>query len=481
LLFAVTAILRPAMLSGRDSSGTPEGRAQHGAGGVADPPEPPKELVSIADAPTSIGFPDQGSEEANRPYFDDFSWRIFVALNWPAKDMGRGIPDKTKPFKDADSGPRVWETWKASYEIVPDNPWVVPPVTPYSHPPTPWDEYATVLPTAKLLQADAGRSKVLPGLTKLMDFSQANNGGAEGEGPLVDQLRRIARYELRINRVEYNFIRDNKFYLRDALRDAWIKTGKTGVVFPDQSIEVKAAWRELPDRPDVLSRFYHRKDATIIDWDKDHNLVERKATIGLVGFHIVCKMPQRENWIWSTFEHVDNAKSSDGVASPSFCSEKAGRDWLSPGTNQKPSDWQDRLRPGYPIPTDFAPTEVARNPASDSPPATQQTNRNYQDHKDARDSVWKYYRLVRTQWPNAKTGTPEPRDHVQNIAMETYFQGDVGLEYGCMECHASANYCRFVYFPQLRAYPQDALEFKKLSTLTKLAAPSKQLPSKQSP
>ncbi len=478
---ACLALLRPLLSSSREAPVPPGGHVLATGDRPADPPQPPKELVSIADAPTSTGFADQGSEEANRPYFDDYSWRIFVALNWPSKDNGRGIPDKTKAFKDTDSGPRVWETWKASYEIVPDDPWVDPPVTPHNHPPTPWDEYTAVFPSEKASRADAGRIKVLPGLTKLMDFNQANNGGIEGEGPLVDQLRRIARYELRVNRIEYDFIRYNKLYMRDILRDAWIKTGKTGVVFPFQSIEVKAAWRELPDRPEVLSRFYHHKDAIIIDWDKDHKEVERKATIGLVGFHIVSKMPQRENWIWSTFEHVDNAKSSDGMAWPSFCSRKDGWAWLSPGTNQKPKDWQDRLKPGYPIPTDFEPIEVARNPASDSPPETKKINQNYQGHKDVRDSVWRYYRLVRPQWPNLTTGAPEPKVHVQNIAMETYFQGDVGLEYGCMECHSSANYCRFVYFLHLRAYPQDALEFKRFSVLTKLAAPSKQLPAKQTP
>ena len=161
--------------------------------------------------------------------------------------------------------------------------------------------------------------------------------------------------------------------MRDILRDAWIKTGKTGVVFPFQSIEVKAAWRELPDRPEVLSRFYHHKDAIIIDWDKDHKEVERKATIGLVGFHIVSKMPQRENWIWSTFEHVDDAERGRrrhmAVVLPHGRSRSA---WLSPGTNRNAKDWQDRLKPGYPIPTDFEPIEVARNPASDSPPGDQE-------------------------------------------------------------------------------------------------------------
>src|SRR4051794_5993287 len=58
----------------------------------------------IADVPP-------GLPEILRP-FDNFSWRAFIALNWPALSgaANRGQPDTAK--KLSDPGPRVWETYK---------------------------------------------------------------------------------------------------------------------------------------------------------------------------------------------------------------------------------------------------------------------------------------------------------------------------------------------------------------------------------
>ena len=51
------------------------------------------------------------------PDFDTFSWRAFIALNWPSltDPAHRGEPDRAKRL--GDPGPRVWETFKARYEL----------------------------------------------------------------------------------------------------------------------------------------------------------------------------------------------------------------------------------------------------------------------------------------------------------------------------------------------------------------------------
>ena len=51
--------------------------------------------------------------------FDDYSWRAFIAVNWPAKSGVRGAPDETKRIGDfSDPGTKVvWATWKADYEL----------------------------------------------------------------------------------------------------------------------------------------------------------------------------------------------------------------------------------------------------------------------------------------------------------------------------------------------------------------------------
>jgi hypothetical protein len=50
--------------------------------------------------------------------FDDFSWRSFIALIWPAAQGQRGVPDKTQTNFSV-SGPLVFETYKADWETFP--------------------------------------------------------------------------------------------------------------------------------------------------------------------------------------------------------------------------------------------------------------------------------------------------------------------------------------------------------------------------
>ena len=60
-------------------------------------------------------------------FFDDFSWKSFVALIWPALKGVRGTPDPTgSPFTVG--VPLVLETYKADWESFPN---------PTSNPPTP--------------------------------------------------------------------------------------------------------------------------------------------------------------------------------------------------------------------------------------------------------------------------------------------------------------------------------------------------------
>ena len=73
--------------------------------------------------------------------------------------------------------------------------------------------------------------------------------------------------------------------------------------FPDGSVVLKAAWLDLEGfSPAQKSRYYSRKVML-----KDAGTGKCSAvTMGLVGLHIVQKTASRPQWIWSTFEQVDN-------------------------------------------------------------------------------------------------------------------------------------------------------------------------------
>jgi hypothetical protein len=51
------------------------------------------------------------------PEFDNFAWRAFVVLNWPSlSDPAHcGLADRARAL--GDPGPRVWEMFKARYEL----------------------------------------------------------------------------------------------------------------------------------------------------------------------------------------------------------------------------------------------------------------------------------------------------------------------------------------------------------------------------
>ena len=165
------------------------------------------------------------------PEFDNFAWRAFVALNWPSltDPAHRGVPDPARTL--GDTGPRVWETFKARYELFQvgqDGRPVAPP---------PWATYDAVNPCG----ADVdGSAKTLATFDPFMDFNQAAFSPAVAANPLVAQNRTYTRYEVRLNEPEYSALAQSRWSLGQDLPDP-----AHPARLPAGSIAVKAAWRLL--------------------------------------------------------------------------------------------------------------------------------------------------------------------------------------------------------------------------------------------
>src|SRR5437868_4526108 len=96
----------------------------------SSPPNPPPTVLSFsvpADVCIPAGFPEN---ENPIDFFDDYSWRAFVALIWPAKPGERGQPDQTAQL-GAPNRPLVFETYKAEWQVFQPNGTV----------PTNWNDY----------------------------------------------------------------------------------------------------------------------------------------------------------------------------------------------------------------------------------------------------------------------------------------------------------------------------------------------------
>ncbi len=376
---------------------------------------------------------------------DNFAWRAFVALNWPALTTDRGVPDRARTL--GDSGPRVWETFKARYELFQvglDGRPIAP---------QPWATYDAANPCG----ADAdGRMKTLATFDPFMDFNQATSNGISN--PLVAQNRTYTRYETRINDLQYSALALSGWSQGRNLPDQ-----ENPAQLPTGSIAVKAAWRILTaaDTPAVRARYYVVENANVVDVAKTiaaRRVVCSKTDVALVGLHIVVRTKARPQGIWATFEHIDNVPPAGagegrepdardaGVPYSYFNPSKPKRLWPkfgSPGTLPVSLDRPPKVNPD--------PMQVVRRQPIHL--STMTMNRAYWALPGIEATVWGHYMLVATQWPtraypidphNEGAYFPNARDeNLVNTTMETYLQDPpsscMHCQTSCMSCHQKFN------------------------------------------
>ena len=381
------------------------GRASTGGEESADAPA----FQLSPDLPHDVFAPIPGATGFQSP-MDSLSWQTFVALCWPASPVANGVPDRDyviggQPVggyypKGMPSSPTVWETYKDSREAITDS----------STPPTPFSTKAV---------------HVLSDVT--VPFTNS---------PLVDQNGKPVYYEVRLNETEFDYIVANKLYDPAATHPPVSFPSGSNVTADVGSIHLKAAWKILagPEtaHPDDPARFYTAQ-AVIQDGATSH-----PATVALVGLHIAHKTASRPQWIWSTFEQVDNAPNLLPRETP-----------ITPGAYSfcNPSCAATACPPNQPVaPGSTTPVQVLR--VTPIEPDAAPLNRQWQQALRSWNAktVWQYYQLVSTQWPaepaNVKgLGMPQPT-FLANTTLETFFQGPtVGKPspqnppHSCIGCH----------------------------------------------
>jgi hypothetical protein len=164
--------------------------------------------------------------------------------------------------------------------------------------------------------------------------------------------------------------------------------------------------------------------------------------MGLVGLHIVMKTAQLPQWLWATFEHVDNAPDQAGGAQPGKT-----YNFFDPSCTNCPVN----TPPGK---DDQTPTQVMRViPVGNGAPQATQTY--WQALKQLRpDNVWLNYMLVDAQWGQTATplGTPNQPAFLANTTLETYVQAPQQPD-GCINCHGRFAGKGDLDFQVLNAYP----------------------------
>jgi hypothetical protein len=134
--------------------------------------------------------------------FDDYSWRAFVALVWPAPEGRRGVPAASEDIGTA--GPRVFETFKTLSEIFhPDG----------SAPEPAFDRYDAGYNPCGVTPAFG--DLVIGSHSGIDDIGQAGIGVLDP--PVVAQNGRYIRTLTLFNQRAFDHIVSNRFYVRREL------------------------------------------------------------------------------------------------------------------------------------------------------------------------------------------------------------------------------------------------------------------------
>lgn len=364
---------------------------------------PPTPVVDSPVVPTDVSF---SAGHSIIESFDDYSWRAFIALVWPGLKNQQGLPDTMQTVDGP--GPRVFETYKSLAEVFHND----------GSAPLPLNQYDAPQHNPSGVQAVYG-DMTLGSFSKFSNLGQAGFGNLVG--PLLSQNTNYVRFHTAFNNSQFNQILSQKWYIRANL--------PVTITFNDGSLDVKSAWILMNGIPHP-ERFYTRT-AHVLD---PVTGVSSDLAVGLVGLHIVQKTPTRPQWIWSSFEHVDNIPSP-GNANPITFNDGTG----TPMPANNPYTLNRVLQ--APTPQPFNVTRI--KPIN---PSTMATNNAYRNALKA-GSIWRNYQLVMTQWPkdasnpntpgtpaNTFPGTaPDDATAFTNVTLETFDQRNIIT--GCMNCH----------------------------------------------
>ena len=396
-------------------------------------------------------FPDVQRE------FDLWSWQAFLVLNWPVNNQGQFSPR----IGDTAFGPPDWTTWTESTDIYRADGGV-PRECAKPGPMMMTLSRDVSLPVARDLKAfqvpanfDKRRVRLLGNVSAVGDRSPNTPARAKSNklndilqaftGPLIDQNGNFVFYEIMLDPNEVTYICNNKLYNING-QVVFSKGGKVSANLPkgqdgkngSGAWELKFAWRVLLKKDDV-SRYLNSPAIVPAVNGKcpDHSNAppngQCSVTVGLVGMHIGHKSDTSPQWIWATFEQVDNL-SVNNVANPSISASFVNANCPICVPDQLPtqngSTWSNtpptQAWRAIPIPAD----KVALNDQVTAGLAKQNT-------------AMRFYQLIDTQWPTSPTTKPTPWNaglpgavvnkpggdptpvFLTNITMETYFQHGV--------------------------------------------------------
>lgn len=355
--------------------------------------------------------------------FDLFSWQSFIAVNWPGGSDGNPKPGSSF----GQNLTTVWENWKESRDIF----------LPGGATPPPWGQDPPPPDVCK------GMGNGVLNLTQVGKTPNVLDESGEPfeTGPLIDQNGQYVRFAIMTNQDMFNTIVSDGLYSK-AGQEKFAQPANFAQPAGSKNtgaIMIKSSWKVMGGK-DQASRF-HTIQALVYTNPGEHEGVQASCklqTVGLVGLHIAHKTAGEPQWVWSTFEHVDNVPVQGERVDKSQYNFYNRNCSGTCAVNEPPA------RPWNPNNPHTTPSQIMREVGlTDS---TKSLNARYQAllQQTYPGTVWANYELISTQWPtNAKnptdpTGNPAP-SFLANATLETYIQGKVPqASSSCIACHNNA-------------------------------------------
>jgi hypothetical protein len=268
------------------------------------------------------GYPTGPDNDAESP-FDNYSWQVFVALNWT---KGKEHLPPAQGLQG--EGPRVWQGWSRVSQVFGNSP----------------VQANCQVGAGEMLFSIGSNGDRTPS-PRNEEYIQASTGD-----PAIDVAGNWTLYERRVNGIEIAYLRapngKAQWNLTNATGQSAFAAGQGVVNFPAVSppgtrngaMEIKAAWRMLDPKNHAANVKKYFVVRAVVGVAPD--LVDRAPALviapicthvdlGLVAMHIIQKNPQtvpvsnlNPQWFWTTFEHVDNAplaKNACDITHPIDC------------------------------------------------------------------------------------------------------------------------------------------------------------------
>lgn len=274
-------------------------------------------------------------------------------------------------------------------------------------------------------------------------------------GVLVDRNGHPVYYAVHVNQRFADFIRQNGLTTLEAL-----KALDKNKEFPVGSVELKSAWRVVEAGDDAATFYTTRANVPVLKQTDagvviDEAAEPREVTVALVGLHVVAVPKGHPEFVWATFEHVENAPDLPAGMGAQSAAPVTDSDWtfcpkgtLANQCNVNPTDSAPSKLKLDPVTQRLTPvTPVFRQFAfgGDDPRGVVTLTGSVHEKLPKELAVWKNYELIGAVWldkpsTSFKVGRTFADDELggakslSSSTMETFTQT---LAHNCFACHTT--------------------------------------------